>query len=47
MLVTEAPGTQVKPFRLSVNNDRGGMNIGYPAPIGVALGMADIMTELR
>jgi len=47
MLVTEAPGAQVKPFRLSVYNDGGGMNVGYPAPISVAFGMADIMTELR
>jgi hypothetical protein len=47
MLVPEAPGAQVKPFRLSVNNDGSGVNVGYPAPIGVAFGMTDIMTKLR
>jgi len=46
MLVTEAPGAQVKPFRLSVYNDGSGMNVGYPLPIGVAFGVADIVSKL-
>jgi len=46
MLTAQAPGAKVKPFWLAVNNDGGGMDIGYPAPVGVALGMTDIMTEL-
>ena len=47
VLVAQAPGAQVKPFWLSIDNDGGGMDVGYPAAVGVALGVADIMTELR
>ena len=47
MLVAQASGAQVKPFWLAVYNDGGWMDIGYPAAIGVVLGVADIMTELR
>jgi hypothetical protein len=46
MLTAQAPGTQVKPFWLAVYYDGSGMNIGHPAAVGVALGVADIMTEL-
>ena len=46
MLTAQAPGAQVKAFLLTVNFDSGGMNIGHPAAVGVALGVADIMTEL-
>jgi len=47
MLSTQAPGAQVKPFWLAIYNNGGGMNVGYPAAVGVALGVADIMTKLR
>jgi len=47
MLGAQAPGTKVKTFRLSVYNDGGGVDVGYPAAVGVAFGVADIMTELR
>jgi hypothetical protein len=47
MLRSQAPGAQVEPFFLSVYGDRDGMDIGYPAPVGTALGVADIMAELR
>jgi hypothetical protein len=46
MLTAQAPGAKVKTFWLAVNNNRGGMDIGHPAAVGVALGVADIMTEL-
>ena len=42
----QAPGAQVKAFWLSVNDNGSRVYIGYPAAVGVALGMADIMTEL-
>ena len=43
----QAPGAQVKVFHLTIDEDSGGVNIGYPAPVGMAFGVADIMTELR
>jgi hypothetical protein len=46
MLRAQAPGTEVQPFGLAIDNYSGGMNIGHPAAVGVAFGMADIMTEL-
>ena len=47
MLVAQAPGAQVKSLWLSVYNDGGRVNVGCPATVGVAFGVADIMTELR
>ena len=47
MLATQASGAQVKPFRLAIDNYGGGLYIWYPAAVGVAFGVADIMTELR
>ena len=47
MLVTQATGTQVQAFCLAVDVDSSGMYIRRPAAVGVTLGMADIMTELR
>ena len=47
VLGTKAPGTQVNSFRLAINEDGGRVNIRYPASVGVALGVTDIMTELR
>jgi hypothetical protein len=43
----QAPGAQVEPLGAAVNGDRGRVNIGRPAPVGMALGVADIMTEKR
>ena len=47
MLVAQAPGAQVEAFWLAAYSDSGRVNIRHPAAVGVALGMADIMTELR
>ena len=47
MLTAQTPSAKVKPFRLTVDNYGGGMDIGHPAPVGVALGVTDIMAELR
>ena len=47
MLGAEAPGAQVSTFRLAIDEDGGRVNIGSPASVGVALGVTDIMTELR
>jgi hypothetical protein len=47
MLITQAPGAKVKAFGFSVNIDGGGVYIRRPATVGMTLGMADVMTELR
>ncbi len=47
MLVAQASGTQVKSFWLSIDNDGDRVDIRHPAAVGVAFGMADVMTELR
>ena len=47
VLGTQAPGTQVKALFLAVNSDGGWVDIGGPAPVGPALGMAYIMSEKR
>jgi len=47
LLRTQTPGAEVHPFCLSINVYRCGMDIGYPAAISAALGVTDIMTELR
>ena len=47
VLGAEAPGAQVSTFRLTINEDGGRVNIGSPASVGVALGVTDVMTELR
>ena len=46
MLTAQAPGAQVEPLRLTIHDDCGRMNIWNPAPVGMTLGMAHIMTEL-
>jgi len=46
MLGTQAPGAQIHPFCLTVNINRGGMDIGYPAAVGAALRVTYIMAEL-
>jgi hypothetical protein len=46
MLGAQASGAQVKPFWLTIYNDGSRMNIGYPAAVGVAFGVANVMTEL-
>jgi hypothetical protein len=47
ILGTQASGAQVKVFLLPVDKNGGGMNIGSPAPVGMAFGVAYVMTELR
>jgi hypothetical protein len=38
---------QVKLFKLAIYQDNCGMDIGPPVPLGMTLGMAHIVTELR
>jgi len=45
MLGSQAPGTQVEPFCLTINIYSSGMDVGYPAAVGAALGVTDIMAE--
>ena len=47
MLVAQASGAQVKPFGLSIYNNGSRVNVWYPVAVGVAFGVAYIMTELR
>jgi hypothetical protein len=47
ILGAQAPGTQVELFRLAVDHDGSGVDIGIEPAIGMALGMADILTEHR
>ena len=43
----QAAGAQVEVPGLAVDIDSRGVNIGRPAPVGMALGVADIMAEKR
>ena len=43
----QAAGAQVEAFGLTADIYRGGVDVGDPAPVGVALGVAYVMTELR
>jgi hypothetical protein len=47
VLVAEAAGAKVELFRFAIHRDGGGMDIGYPAPVGMAFGMADVRTVNR
>jgi hypothetical protein len=47
VLGAQAAGAEVHPFRLALYGDGDGVDIGRPAPIGVALGVAYIMAEHR
>jgi hypothetical protein len=47
VLGAQASGAKVEVLHLAVNWDGGGVNVGRPVPVGMAFGMADIMTVLR
>jgi hypothetical protein len=47
MLGPQAPSTDVNVLGLAIDVDGGGVYISYPTPVGAALGMTDMMTELR
>jgi hypothetical protein len=47
MLRTQAPGTQVNVLCLAIDINGRRVDIRCPAAVGVALGVADILTELR
>ena len=44
---TQAAGAQFKPLGLTFDNDRGLVNIRHPASLGMALGVADIISVKR
>jgi len=46
VLGAQAPGAQVKSLWFSIYGEGNRMDIGYPAAVGVALGVTDVMTEL-
>jgi hypothetical protein len=47
ILGAQAPGAEFEVFHFTVNHDAGGMDIGRPVAVGMALGMADVMTVKR
>ena len=47
ILCAQAPGAQVKVLCLAIDVHSRRVDIGRPAAVGMALGVADIMTELR
>ena len=47
MLGTQASGAQVEPLCLTSYNDSSRVDIRHPATIGMALGVAYIVTKLR
>jgi len=46
MLGAQAPRAEVKPLLLTINNNSDWVNVRQPSPLGVTLGMADIVAEL-
>ena len=46
MLSAQASSAQIESFWPTIYNDSNRVDIGHPAPIGAAFGMAYIMTEL-
>ena len=46
ILTPQASGAQVETFLFTIDGEGSGVNVGYPAPVGVALRVADIMAEL-
>jgi hypothetical protein len=47
VLIAQAPGAQVEAFGLAIDVNGGGVYIRRPAAVGVTLGVANVMTELR
>jgi hypothetical protein len=47
VLRTQAPSAQVEVPGLAIDIDGRGVDIGRPAPVGVAFGMAYIMAKKR
>jgi len=45
VLGAQASGAQVEPFQLTIYIYRSRVNIRHPATVGVALGVADTVTE--
>jgi hypothetical protein len=46
MLGAQASGTQVEALELTVYRNRGRVNVGYPAAVGMPFGMTHIVAEL-
>jgi hypothetical protein len=47
MLGTQATCAKIDVPGLPLDIDSGGVDVGNPSPIGMALGVADVMTEER
>ena len=47
IMSAQASGAQVEVFGLAIDNDGGRVHVGYPGALGMALGVADIITGLR
>ena len=46
MLVAQASGAQVESFCFAIYSEGNRMDIRHPAPIGVAFGVANVVTKL-
>ena len=46
MLTAQAPGAQIKSPGMAINNEANRVNVGHPVTVGVAFGVAHVMTEL-
>jgi hypothetical protein len=47
VLSAETPGADIEASPLSLYHQSDPLDIGHPAPLGMPLGVADIMTKLR
>ena len=47
VLGAKTPGANINAFGFAINEDGGWVNIRYPASVSMALGVTDIVTELR
>ncbi len=45
MLCAQTPGAEIEMPGLAIHDDSGRVDIGHPAPLGMALGVADIRTK--
>jgi hypothetical protein len=45
MLAAQATGAQIKPFRFTIDNNRGRLNVGQPTSFSMLLGVAYLIAK--
>jgi len=45
MLAAQATGTQIEPFRFTIDNNRGWLNVGQPTSFSMLLGVAYLIAK--